>query len=258
MIAIDSVELAPAALLAIEELQHYDSGDVLLQVSVNFGDGHADAPVALLHGAAEDQGSYDHDRHGRHQNTGEQRAHAVHDDDDESEHHQIAEDRHQAGREEVVEHVDVGGHAGYQAAHGIAVVEGEVEPLQMFHELLAQVEHGELAGLLHQVGLGELGDKRCHQDGDVEQGDARESGPGVGGQPGIDRRVERAGLGANVLVDRQAGEQRVHYLEDGLRQQEQHGKGDEGGIGPHVAQQPAHQTGVIRFAEDLFFHVFSG
>ena len=42
-------------------------------------------------------------------------------------HQHVAEDGDEAGGEEVVQHVDVGGDAGDQAADGVAVVEGEVE-----------------------------------------------------------------------------------------------------------------------------------
>ena len=90
---------------------------------------------------------------------GQQRAHAEHDRHDEGQHQHVAQDGHQAGGEEVVQHVHVGGDARHQAAHGVAVVERQVQPLQVLHELLAQVEHGELAGVLHEVGLGELGEE---------------------------------------------------------------------------------------------------
>ena len=258
VIAIDAVEFHRAAALAIEELQHDDPGDVLLQVGVDAGDGHADAAIALLHGAAEDQRRNDDQRHGRHQDAGERRAHAVHDGDDEAEHRQVAKDGHQAGGEEVVEHVDVGGHARYQAADGIAIVEGEVEALQVLHELLAEVEHGELPGPLHEHGLGELGDEGGEQHAGIEECDARQAAPGVGGQPGVDGGGEGMRAGTDVLVDGQAGEQRIEDLQDGLQEEEQQRKGDEHAIGPHVAHQPAHQTPVICFTKDLFFHCFSG
>ena len=107
---------------------------------------------------------------------------------------------------------------------------------------------------LHQHGLGELGEEGSGQHHDVEQRDAGEAGPGVDRQPGIDWGLQRVRARADVLVNGQAGEQRIQHLEDGLGQQEQQGKEDQRAIGPHVAQQSAHQAGVICFAEDLFFH----
>ena len=47
VLAVDAVKFLGAAPFAVEELQHYDSGDVLLQVGIDLGDGDADAPVAL-------------------------------------------------------------------------------------------------------------------------------------------------------------------------------------------------------------------
>ncbi len=182
-----------AAAFAIEKLQHYDAGDVLLQVGVDSGDGHADAPVALRHAAAEDHGHQDDQRHGAEHDAGEQRAQPEHDGDDEAQHQHVAQDGDQAGGEQVVEHVDIGGDAGDQAAHRVVVVEGQVETLQVLHELLAQVEHGELAGVLHQVRLREFGDEDAGQHGEVEQRDARQAVPGVGGKPGVEKRGGASG-----------------------------------------------------------------
>ena len=257
MLAVDAVEFPRAAPLAIEKLQHHDSGDVLLQVGVDLGDGHADAPVALRHAAPENQRGADYERHGGHQDAGEQGAQPVHDGDDETEHQKVAQDGDEAGGEQIVEHVDVGGDAGDQAAHGVAVVEGQVETLQVFHELLAQVEHGELAGPLHQDGLGEFGDEGAGQHDEIEQRDAGEAGPRVGRQPGVDGSGERMRARADVLVDGQPGEQGIQHLQEGLREQEEQGKEDQRAIGPHIAQQAAHQAGVISFTEYLFFHVAS-
>jgi hypothetical protein len=64
--------------------------------------------------------------------------------------------------------------------------------------------------------------------------------------------------GADIPVDGEARQQRIQNLENGLRQQEGDREEDQNAVGPHVAQQPAHQAAVICFAENLFFHVFSG
>ena len=72
---------------------------------------------------------------------------------DADEHEQIAERGDDARREQIVDDVDVGGHARHQPADGIPVVERQVEPLQMRVNLHAHVEHDALADHLHHVGL---------------------------------------------------------------------------------------------------------
>ena len=46
VIAIDAVELVPAAALAIEQLHHADSGDPFLNIGIDLRDGDTDEPVA--------------------------------------------------------------------------------------------------------------------------------------------------------------------------------------------------------------------
>jgi hypothetical protein len=74
-----------------------------------------------------------------------------------------------ARSEKVVQHIDVGGDSRDQAAHGVAIVEGDVQALEVRHELLAQIEHGELAGVLHEIGLRESEDERAEQYAEIEQ-----------------------------------------------------------------------------------------
>ena len=159
VLAIHLLELLAGAALPIEELQHHDPRDVLLQVGVDPGDGHADSTVAIGHAAPEDHRSHNHEGHGGQHDRRQQRAEAEHDAEDEDQHQHVAQNGHQPGGKEIVQHVHVAGHAGHQAAHRIAVVEGQVEILQVLHELAAQIEHGELAGVLHQVHLRELTDE---------------------------------------------------------------------------------------------------
>ena len=56
-----------------------------------------------------------------------------HRDDDEAEHQQIAQDHEQAGGEQLVQRIHVGGDAGDQAADGVVVVEGQIQALQVGH-----------------------------------------------------------------------------------------------------------------------------
>ena len=162
------------------------------------------------------------------------------------------------GGEQVVEHVDVGGDARHQAADRIAVVEGDVEPLQVRHQLAAQIEHGELAGVLHQVRLRELAEEGADQHAQVEQTDAGQAVPGIGRQiAGRESAGICPGLGCKIAVDRDAGEQRTEHLQGGLHQQKDQRERHQQPVGPHVAQQAAHQPGVVCFTEDLFFHLSS-
>ncbi len=130
---------------------------MFLNVGIDARDGDADPAITLRHTAAKNYRYQDYQRHGGQHDGGEQRAEAEHDRHNESQHQHVAQDGDQPRSEQVVEHIHVGGYPSDQAAYRIAVVESQIEPLQMFHELLAQIEHGELTGVLHQVRLGEFG-----------------------------------------------------------------------------------------------------
>ena len=134
---------------------------MLLQVRADARDRHANAPVALRHAAAKHHRGQDHERHHGQHDRGEQRAQGEHNRENEHQDEHVAQDRHQARCKQVVEHVDVGSHAGDQAADRVAVVEAQVQPLEMRHQLAAEVEHGELADVLHEVDLAELEQERA-------------------------------------------------------------------------------------------------
>ena len=185
-------------------------------------------------------------------------AHPQHHHDYEAQRENVAEDRNQAGGPQFIQGVDVGGDASDHAAHRIAVVVGNVEALQVLHQFAAQIEHGELAGTLHQIGFRELAQESDHNRGEIERRDLRESGPDVGGEPVVQPTVEQRDLGMlgvdQVTVDGQFGEQRPDHLRHRLRQQESERDHHRSAIGPEVADQPPHQTAVVGFTEDFFFH----
>jgi hypothetical protein len=60
-----------------------------------------------------------------------------------------------------------------------------------------------------------------------------------------------------VSIHGRPGQQRSQHLERRLRQEKEQGERYQEAIGAHVAQQAAHQLGIVRFAENLFFHVSS-
>ena len=70
VLAVDFVELLPALTFTVEELQHDDANDMLLQVRVNARNGNADAPVAERHRTPE---QYRHEHHERHHRQHERR-----------------------------------------------------------------------------------------------------------------------------------------------------------------------------------------
>ena len=166
--AIDGVEFLAAARFAIEELKNGDAVNVLLKIGVDARDGDADAAVAVLHHAPKSGG--DENDYGSHQQQQPSHSgvHAKHHDDDEAQRENVAEDGHQARGPEFVQSVHVGGDARDQAADGIAIVKRNVEALEVLHQLPAQVEHGELAGTLHQVGFGEFAQESDHDGREIQ------------------------------------------------------------------------------------------
>ena len=158
--AIDLVEPREVQRFAPEQLHRRHPGDVLLQKRVDARDPAAHDAVRLADVAPEPLRDEDDERqHGE----GDQRQPPVHPqhhahDADEREH--VAEDRDDAGREQIVQHVHVGGDARHQPADRIAIVVLQVEPLQVAVDRHAQVEHDALAGQLHRPGLHVFGRER--------------------------------------------------------------------------------------------------
>ena len=123
--------------LAVEELEHRDAGQVFLQIRVDAGDGDADAAIALRRAAPENHRDHDDARRDGEQQSGHRGAQVQHRDDHEGEHQQVAEDRDQAGGEQLVQSIDVGGDAGQHTAYRRTIVEGQVQALEMGHQIRA-------------------------------------------------------------------------------------------------------------------------
>ena len=156
-VAVDVFEFGRAALFAIEQLQHCDAGDVFLQVGVDLGDRDANAPVALRCRCAGNMMVTSTTRGITASiSSGHARAELEHRQNYERQHENVADDGDQPGSEQVVQHVHVRCHASHQAPDGISVEKCNIERLQVRHQLPAQIEHGLLAGPLHQVGLAEI------------------------------------------------------------------------------------------------------
>ena len=154
--AIDPLELLRALPLAVEELEDRHAGQVLLEISVDACDGHADTAIALAGLAAERDGHYHHGRQDGCQRAGQRRVEFQHHREDKGQHEHIAENGDEARGQQFVESIHVGGDAGQHAPYGGAVIERQVEALKVRHQVAAQGEHGLLSGPLHEVGLREV------------------------------------------------------------------------------------------------------
>ena len=159
-----SSNAARAARLAGEQLHGRDAADVLLQEGVDARDPHPHLAIGRARVNAE---PVRHQHDARDHREGDQRQAPVeqqHRPHDGGEGEDVAEHRHHTRREQLVERIDVGRHPRHQPPHRIAVVETDVEPLQVRVDLAAQVEHDALPGHLQRHGLdeleAELGDER--------------------------------------------------------------------------------------------------
>ena len=212
----------------------------------------------MHHGAAEQHGDQDHQGHDREQQAGQPRAQLKHGQQDEAEHQQIADNGHQAGREQFVQDVDIGGDARDQPADGIAVVIGNVQALEMRHQIAPQVEHGALAGVLHEVRLAELEHEAHHNAAKVDQRQLGDADPGIRRKEAVEGGVERLTGRDQVSIHRHFRQQRTENLRHGIGEKEHHRQRDGAAIRAHVSEQAAHQAPVVGFAEYLFFHFLSG
>jgi hypothetical protein len=121
-------------------------------------------------------------------------------------------------------------------ADRVAVVELQVELVQVREDLHAQVEHHPLTRHLHRPGLRVLECKRGKQGCQVHRGDGREAGQIASRDIAVDddlREVRRRQLQGRVANDRRDGE-------DHLR-----------AIRAQIPQQPPHEPAVVCLSQDL-------
>ena len=238
MLAVDELEAAVVHLLAAEQLHRRHAVDVLVEERVDARDPQAHLPVGLAHVPPE---PLRQDENQRQHREGDQRKPPVHPQQrhhDADEHEQIAERRDDARREQIVDDVDVGRHARHQPPDGIAIVERQIQPLQMRVDLHAHVEHDALADHLHHVGLGVLERERRNQHRQVHQRDVVEAG--------------KVALG-DVLVDGDLDQIRRRELRHRVADQRQQRTGHVPLVRTQVPQQAAHEPRVVGLAEDFFF-----
>src|SRR5439155_25367772 len=138
---------------------------------------------------------------------------------DQAETEGIAQNIDESRGKEIIECVYIGGDASKQPSHRIAIVERQIEPLQMFHDLAAQIEHGVLAGVLHKIRLRELAEECPHDHSQVKQSNEGDAVPRVRRKIWVEERRRSRAL-VQVAVDGGLRQQRAKYLQARLRQQE--------------------------------------
>ena len=181
---------------------------------------------------------HEHDQ--RQHREGEQREPPVHHDQhdhDANEREDVAEDRDDAGGEEIVQDIDVGRHSSHQTADGIAIVELQIEPLQMLVDLGPHVEHDPLPGHLEHPGLEVLERERGQQNRQEADRDGIEAAQITRRDVTIDRHLHQVWLG-----------QLKNGRADDRRQRHCHLQP----VRPQIAKQPAHQHRVVGLAQDFF------
>ena len=231
MTAVDVVELPATLRLASEDLDQPHADDRFLQERVERGHPGAHGAVRAAHPSSEPRS--DHEHHRKHGQRDERQlpVHHQQHDDDPGQLDDVCEDQHEAGRERLVERLDVAGHACHQAADRVAIEERGRQPLEVGEDPRAQIEDHVLSGDLErielQVAQQELGEQRQQ-----EQSRRQHQGPRVApGDPLVDRHLEQP------------------WLDDlrGRDTDEQHERGDdEAAVRTDEFPQPKHQATVER------------
>ena len=238
MLAVDELEAAVIHVLAPKQLHRRHAVDVFVQERVDAGDPQADLPVGLAHVPPEPLRQDEDERQHREADQRKAPVHPQQRGHDADEHEQIAERRDHARREQIVDDVDVCRHSRHQPADRIAIVERQIEPLQMRVDLHAHVEHDALPDHLHHVGLGVLERERRNQHGQVDQRDVVEAG--------------KIALG-DVLVDGDLDQIRRRELRHRVADQREQRTGHVPLMGTEVPQKAPHEARVVGLAEDVFF-----
>ena len=202
MCAVQRVEPIEVRGFAAEQVHGRHPGDVLLQEGVDPRDAGADFTVRLAHVAPEPLGHDDDQRQHREGHRREPPVHRDQHDQDAGQHHDVAEHRDHAGREQIVQRVDVARHPRHQPSDGVPIVVAEAEPLELRVDLQPEVEHDPLAQHLGHPGLSELEQERHHEQREERQGDARDA-----------RQI----AGGDVAIDGELGEPRLRELHQRTR-----------------------------------------
>ncbi len=236
MPGVDLVEAREVERFPPKQLDGRHAGDVFLKERIDARDPAADDAIRLADVGAEPLGDEDDERQDSEGDERQAPIHPAHHDHDADQQEDIADHGHHTRGEEIVQHIDVRGHACHQTADWVAVVVPDVEPLQMAVDGHPQVEHDALPRHLEDPGLAVLGGE-CHdQDAEVQRRQSLEPRELTAGDVLVDRDFEQVGLGELRRIAHDDGDQREADLPP---------------VRAQVLQQPPHQTGVVCLTEDV-------
>ena len=153
VVAIAAAKFGAGFLFAVEELHDAHAGNVFLEIGVDAGDGGTYAAIGVAYEHAEEIGDDKDEGEDGECVEGEAMVDGKKPAGEDREEEEIVDHGDDAGGEEVVEGVDVGGDAGDQAADGVAVEVGHRQPLDVTENRGAHVVHGLLADALHDANL---------------------------------------------------------------------------------------------------------
>src|SRR5258708_777665 len=177
IVAIALLEFVHGFAFAIEELDHAHAGNVFLKKSVDAGNGLADAAIRVAdefaknHGDDQDAGKHRKRIEGKTAVDLEEQAGHDHEEKE------VVNHGNDAGREEIVEGIDVRGDARDEPAYRIAIEVAHRQALHMAEYFAAHVVHGLLADALHDTNLDILGEEVEREPGQKEQAKPADARP---------------------------------------------------------------------------------
>src|SRR5207248_7590389 len=121
----------------------------------------------------------------------------------------------------------------------------------MAADLAAQIEHHHLAGPLHVISLQKFEEKAGYEQANVEARNLCDAGERGWAEPARKERRSSAAWG-EVPINRNFGEVRPEDISGGLQDDRAERERNLPFIRPKIAEQPLHQSAVVRFAEYLF------
>ena len=261
--SLTSSNPSPRRALPAEELDDRDPGDVLLQERVHARDLHAHVAVRVARALAEPVRDPEHRQEDPERDRRERGVEREEHADDPRENDDVAEERDEAGREELVQGVDVRREARHEAPDGRPVEDGDVRALEVPEDPRPEVVHDALA---HR---GRPPDHDHHED---EREDRRRDGEGrdpldavaarevdpEDGEEAVD--ALRGGAGARPLaredeVDRGRRQERARELREGLEEQDRERARRVGAVRLREAEEPAQEARLDGLSEDLFLVV---
>ena len=224
-----------------EELDGGDAGNVLIEERVQPRQEPSDLTIRLAHVLAE---PHRRQRNERQDGEGDQRESPVHEEHrrhDADEHEHVAEDGDESRGEQIVERVDVGRDPRHQPADRIAIVEAEVEPLEVAVHLHPQRVHDALPDGLKDVRLAVLASEPGDEQAGKEQDQADE------GRRGRRSRCSGRWPAASARAGRARQSTRPARPRPPARPPRR--------VRPQIHDQPPHQARVVGLPEHVLLHV---